>query len=82
MGRTKLSTELVMGGLVMLIVPPLALGLFTVNWSSRASIVLKETNCLAWAEKGNIGVMAAGWKLDALNKRMGEGNFFQNKAEC
>jgi methyl-accepting chemotaxis protein len=36
MGRTKLRTKLVFGGLALLIVPLLALEIFTVQWASRA----------------------------------------------
>ena len=36
MGRTKLRTKLVLGGLFMLIAPLLALEIFTVQWASRA----------------------------------------------
>jgi len=36
MGRTKLRTKLVLGGLALLIVPLLALEIFTVQWASRA----------------------------------------------
>ena len=36
MGSTKLRTKLVLGGLALLIVPLLALEIFTVQWASRA----------------------------------------------
>jgi methyl-accepting chemotaxis protein len=36
MGRTKLRTKLVLGGLALLVVPLLALEIFTVQWASRA----------------------------------------------
>jgi methyl-accepting chemotaxis protein len=36
MGRTKLKTKLVFGGLALLIIPLLALEIFTVRWASRA----------------------------------------------
>src|SRR3989304_4636594 len=35
-GRTKLRTKLVLGGLALLIIPLLALEIFTVQWASRA----------------------------------------------
>jgi methyl-accepting chemotaxis protein len=36
MARTKLSTKLVLGGLIMLFVPILVLEIFSVQWASRA----------------------------------------------
>ena len=36
MGRTKLRTKLVIAGLMLVTVPLLALGFFTVNWASKA----------------------------------------------
>ena len=44
MGRTKLKTKLVFGGLALLIVPLLALEIFTVQWASRAIDNLEGTN--------------------------------------
>jgi methyl-accepting chemotaxis protein len=46
MGRTKLRTKLVLGGLALLIVPLLALEIFTVRWASRA-VDNQEKNQLA-----------------------------------
>jgi methyl-accepting chemotaxis protein len=46
MGRTKLRTKLVLGGLALLIVPLLALEIFTVQWASRA-VSNQEKNQLA-----------------------------------
>jgi len=46
MGRTKLRTKLVLGGLALLVVPLLALEIFTVQWASRA-VNNQEKNQLA-----------------------------------
>ncbi len=46
MARTKLRTKLVLGGLALLIVPLLALEIFTVQWASRA-VNNQEKNQLA-----------------------------------
>jgi len=46
MGRTKLRTKLVLGGLALLVIPLLALEIFTVQWASRA-VNNQEKNQLA-----------------------------------
>jgi methyl-accepting chemotaxis protein len=46
MGKTKLKTKLVLGGLALLLVPLLALEIFTVQWASRA-VDNQEKNQLA-----------------------------------
>lgn len=65
MARTKLRTKLVLGGLALLIVPLLALEIFTVQWASRAvdnqeknqlailkQVVADQVNIMLDAQKG------------------------------